>query len=137
MDRILALAVGSLAGGFARWMLSGFVLKSTRAEFPYGTLLVNLSGCLLIGLLHGLEGTRFPLSVNGRMLLMIGFCGAFTTFSTWMMETSLMMDRGNVWGAFGYLSASILLGFGLFRIGAQLPKSFSAVAVASPASFES
>lgn len=131
------MAAGSLAGGFARWTLSELAFIRTEFPYGYGTLLVNLSGCLLIGLFHGLEGTRFPLSANGRMLLMIGFCGAFTTFSTWMMETSLMLDRGNVSGAFGYLLVSILLGFGLFRIGAQLPKRFSAAAVeAAPASFE-
>lgn len=120
MEKMLCLAAGSLVGGFARWLASDFAGGS---RFPFGTLLVNLSGCLLIGVLHGLGDAR--LSGNGRMLLMIGFCGAFTTFSTWMLEASSMLDRADSRGALAYVMASVVLGFVLLRAG-----SFAARALA-------
>ena len=121
MDKILSLAVGSMAGGMARWFLSEAVARAVGRSFPYGTLTVNLAGCFILGLLYSLGESRLPLSPAARMLLMVGFCGSFTTFSTFMLESSAMADKGNLSGALGYIVVSVLLGFGLFRAGLRLP----------------
>ena len=117
MDKIFCLGIGSLVGGFSRWLMADALQSSSGSSFPFGTLAVNLSGCLLIGALHGLGESR--LGPHGRVLLMTGFCGAFTTFSTWMLESSVMLDRGDWRGVFLYMALSVALGFALFRLGAM------------------
>ena len=121
MNAMIGLAVGSLAGGFSRWLLTEAVQRVVGARFPFGTLTVNLAGCLLIGVLHGLGEER--LGVQGRMLLMVGFCGAFTTFSTWILECSTLLDRGEWRSALGYAAASGVLGLLLFRAGSAATRS--------------
>ena len=116
MNAMICLAAGSLVGGFARWLLSDAVSRGLGVRFPFGTLAVNLSGCFLIGALHGLGEAR--LGAQGRLLLMTGFCGAFTTFSAWILESSTLIDRGEWRGALGYVLASVVLGLALFRAGA-------------------
>lgn len=123
MDRVLALGIGSLVGGFARWIIGESVMQRIgQPSLPYGTLAVNLIGCLLIGLLYGASDGPWPLSARGRMLLMTGFCGAFTTFSALVLETSMMIDKGNSRGALAYVLASVLLGLFVFRGGAAVAR---------------
>jgi CrcB protein len=108
MTKWAALAVGSLAGGFARYAAAGTVHRWTDSGFPYGTTVVNLTGCLLIGFLDSLAEDKFLLSSNARILLMTGFCGAYTTFSTFILETARML-RG---GEFGPAAANVGIGVG-------------------------
>lgn len=117
MTKWLNLAAGSLAGGFARYALAGLAFRALGTGFPYGTLAVNLAGCFLIGLLDALADERFLLGPEARMLLMIGFCGAFTTFSTLILETNNLLKDGQAGAALLNLGASLLLGLALFRAG--------------------
>lgn len=117
LDKILCLVAGSAVGGMARWFLTDYAASSSK-DLPWGTLIVNLSGCLLLGLLHGMGDTPWPLGPRARMLLMVGFCGAFTTFSTWMLESSILMEKGASRAAFAYIVLSVVLGFSLLKIGA-------------------
>lgn len=119
-DRLLALAAGSLTGGLARYALAGWVQRITGPSFPYGTLAVNLSGCFLIGLLSVLAEEKAALGPAARILLLTGFCGAFTTFSTWILETGHLFRDGDLLRAFGNLILSVTAGFLLFRAGAAL-----------------
>lgn len=118
--KILALALGSLAGGFGRYYLSGWIHRFAGTKFPYGTLIVNLLGCFLIGLFAALSERKFLLSPESRMLLMVGFCGAFTTFSTFMLETSGLLRDGEAWRALLNILVSVLAGFLVFRLGAWI-----------------
>lgn len=110
-------ALGALCRyGVGQW-LSGFRLF----RMPVGTLAVNLLGCLLLGWLTGLAARHAALPClseeQSRMLLLMlstGFCGAFTTFSTFSKETIEAMESGLVWQAFLYLLLSVGLGFLLF-----------------------
>ena len=113
----IALAAGGVAGTVARYTLSGFVYRFAGTDFPYGTLAVNLAGCLAIGFLSALSDEKFLLSPNARLLLMAGFCGAFTTFSTFMLETNNLIRAGEMLRAFGNVAVSITAGFFLFRAG--------------------
>ena len=134
MEKIIFLVIGSAAGGLARWVTAEVIGRLPGGGAPYGTLAANLLGCLLVGLFYGMGETRFPMSPSGRMLLIVGFCGAFTTFSTFMMETSALLDRGNSLGAAAYLLASMLLGLTLFRAGTLLSRAVSIPAGGEPSS---
>jgi CrcB protein len=118
--KILHLLLGSVAGGLARYYLAGAVYRVTGTGFPYGTLVVNLAGCFLLGLLAGLAEDKFLLGPDARLLLMIGFCGAFTTFSTFIFETDGLLREGAWMTALLNVTVSVVLGFALFRGGRWL-----------------
>lgn len=120
MGKWLSLVVGGIIGTVARYILAGTVYQFFGATFPYGTLAVNLIGCFLIGFLAALSDEKFLLSPNMRILLMVGFCGAFTTFSTFMLETANLMKEGESLRAFTNVAASVAIGFILFRAGVLL-----------------
>ncbi|MBI3252460.1 MAG: fluoride efflux transporter CrcB [Candidatus Omnitrophica bacterium] len=120
MTKILYLGIGSLAGGLARYFLAGTVHKSFGTGFPYGTLAVNLLGCFAIGFLGAVAEERFFLGPEGKILLMTGFCGAFTTFSTFMFETGNLMKDGEFSRAFLNVAASLVAGFAVYRLGILL-----------------
>lgn len=117
MTKWLHLVVGGVAGTLARYLLAGGVYQWLGTSFPYGTLVVNLLGCVIIGFLAGLAEEKFLLSPNARLLLMVGFCGAFTTFSTFIFETAHLMKDGETFKAFLNVMASVAAGFLLFRAG--------------------
>ena len=114
------LMAGGVAGTLARTLLAGFVYGVLGTDFPYGTLAVNLSGCFLIGFLAAFAEEKLLLGPGARLLLMVGFCGAFTTFSTFMMETDHLLKEGEPFRAFMNVAASVVLGFLVFRLGGFL-----------------
>lgn len=122
MTKWIHLATGSIAGGFARYFVAGAVQKASGIHFPYGTLVVNLSGCFLIGLFNSLSEEKFFLTPEKRMLLMVGFCGAFTTFSTFILETSNLAKNGEIVSAFSNIFLSVVFGFLLFCAGSLVGK---------------
>lgn len=117
MEKSISLIAGTLAGGVARYALAGVVYQAMGTRFPYGTLAVNLSGCFLVGFLNSLAEAKFLLGPNARIMLMVGFCGAFTTLSTLMLETSNLLKDGETARAFANVAATLIIGFVLFRVG--------------------
>ena len=95
MDKILLAGFGGFIGSALRYWMSVMVYRSLGQDFPYGTLLVNLVGCLLIGLLMSLFEHRFVVSPNVRILLSIGVLGGFTTFSSFSYETISLVREGS------------------------------------------
>lgn len=122
-QKILNLVIGSVAGGFARYALAGWVQVRADSVFPYGTLIVNLIGCLLIGFFDSLMEYKYLMTPNDRILLMTGFCGAFTTFSTFILETSNLWKDGEKWPACANVLASVTLGIIVFRLGVMLGRA--------------
>lgn len=114
------LILGGTAGTLSRYLLAGWVYAVLGTNFPYGTLLVNLIGCFLIGFLAALAEEKFLLGPEARLLLMVGFCGAFTTFSTFMFETANLLRDGETLKAFMNVAASVIVGFLVFRLGVFL-----------------
>lgn len=100
MDKYLVVGVGAAIGGVARYWLSGYVYKFLPSSFPYGTLAVNFIGCLLIGLIIFGLGEKELISPLVRLFLTVGFCGGFTTFSTFSFETLNLLKEYDFFLAF-------------------------------------
>jgi len=94
MLAILAIAIGGAVGAVGRFYLSTSVYSLIGRDFPYGTLAVNVLGSVAMGLLYALALERFPLTPELRAGLLVGLLGAFTTFSTFSIETLQLMEDG-------------------------------------------
>ena len=122
MLKLAYLTIGGITGTFARYFLSGFIYRFTGTDFPYGTLVINLMGFFLIGIFATLSDEKLVLGPDMRVMLMAGFCGAFTTFSTFMLETGNLVKDGEWIRALGNVLLSVIIGFILFRLGVWLGK---------------
>ena len=90
----LWIALGAVVGASARYFLSGYVARVFSTTFPYGTLLINVTGSLVLGFFLVLAGERMLLDPRWRLLVAIGFCGSYTTFSSYAFETFAYMEQG-------------------------------------------
>ncbi len=122
----VGFAAGCVAGGVARVAVTAALTRLTGPAFPWGTLTVNLSGCLFIGVLNSLAGARWGLGPELRLMAIAGFCGAYTTFSALLLETSNLAAGGDWPRALGYYLGSGVAGFMLFRLGSMLGLTLSA-----------
>jgi CrcB protein len=94
MMKLMWIALAGAVGTLARYGLSGLVGRSVGAAFPWGTVAVNLVGCLAFGLVWGLLESRISVSGQVRLMIFVGFFGAFTTFSTFAFETVRLLEDG-------------------------------------------
>lgn len=109
IQSIIAVAAGSALGGVARFLVSRWC-ASAWMSLPLGTLAVNVAGCLLIGLISGAAARCPALGGAWRLFLTVGFCGGFTTFSTFMNENWHLLTAGSLAAAALYAGASLALG---------------------------
>jgi CrcB protein len=108
--RIALLIIFGIAGTLTRYWMQGLVQQRTGSTFPYGTLVVNLSGCLFLGLIAQYALTHIQIPADWRIGITIGFFGAFTTFSTFSLETARMLEDGEWIRASAYLLSSVVGG---------------------------
>ena len=113
---IIAVGAGSFIGGIARYLVS-LAMKGISKGFPWATVLVNLIGCLTIGLLWGFLSRNASESTSWGLFLTVGLCGGFTTFSTFSKEALTMLQTGQIWGFASYIALSILAGIALVALG--------------------
>src|SRR3569833_1451049 len=92
--QVIAIALGGSVGALLRYGMSNWVLSFVARDFPYGTLIVNVSGSLIMGVLFVVLVERLALGVEWRAALLIGVLGAYTTFSSFSMETLLLFEDG-------------------------------------------
>ena len=104
----LLIALGGAVGSLLRYVVGGAVQRMSDSGFPVGTMFVNVSGCFIIGILVR-QFLNMQLSPELRALLIVGFCGGFTTFSTFSAETLGLIEGGEYGRAGGYVALSVTL----------------------------
>jgi len=115
LNNYLIVAAGASIGGVARYWLSNFVYKYMPAIFPYGTLSVNVLGSFIIGFIIFYLDAKKIISPSVKIFLTIGFCGGFTTFSTFALETLNLMKSSEYILAFLNILLNVVLSiFGIF-----------------------
>jgi fluoride exporter len=118
MKPLLIVAAGGALGSTARYLLSGFTLHHTgNWRFPLGTFVVNVLGCLAVGVIGGLIVKHDTFSPNARLFLITGIAGGFTTFSAFGLETFYLLRRAEYLVAAGYVVSSVLLGLAVLLLG--------------------
>jgi fluoride exporter len=122
LQRLLLIAVAGSLGALARYGLAGLVHRSVGASFPWGTLVVNLLGCFAAGALIALFEHRWQLSGELRIIVLVGFMGAFTTFSAFIVETGELMRTADWMLAVGNLALQNGLGLVALFAGLALGK---------------
>jgi CrcB protein len=122
--RILLIALFGAVGTLARYGLQGLVQVRTGGTFPYGTLLVNLTGCFFLGLIAQFTMNRMVISPDWRVAVAVGFFGGYTTFSSVGWETAKMMEDGEWLRASAYVTASVVAGLFLSMAGIRLANKF-------------
>ena len=123
MMKLVWLLVAGAVGALSRYALADLVQRHASAGFPFGTLAVNLVGCLLAGFLLEVLERQITISPEARVALMVGFMGAFTTFSTYLVETAGLLRDGEWVFASLNFAAQNLGGFAALLIGTALGKA--------------
>ena len=121
MSKLLIIGIGGFLGAISRFLVAGWVQDLSRSvHFPYGTLAVNVIGSLLLGFLMRYAFVQHAFSPEMRLLVFIGFLGAFTTFSTFSLETFNLFADGAATPALLNMTANLLLGLGAVWLGQAL-----------------
>lgn len=122
MKQLLFVFVGGGFGSIARYLLAKY-FNSSASGIPYGTFLTNVLGSLLIGIILGLAAKNDTLTQNQTLLLATGFCGGFTTFSTFAYENHVFLKSGDFMNFFMYAVGSFALGFAAVFLGMYFVKA--------------
>jgi fluoride exporter len=120
LERYLVVAVGSAAGGCARYALGSWIASRAGASFPWGTLVVNVTGCFVVGLFLTTAADRLALDPRWRLLVVTGFCSGYTTFSTLAYDTSKLLEARSAAFATANVVGSFAAGLVALRLGAAL-----------------
>ena len=111
MIRLLVVTAGGGIGSLVRYVVGAAITQRFGGRFPTGTFVINVTGSFLIGVLMTLLTERFAPHPNWRLLLVVGFLGGYTTFSSFEYETFQSARTGGHWLALGYVLASVVLGY--------------------------
>jgi fluoride exporter len=111
MTNILLVGIGGLIGSITRYLASGYVQQTSKSiDFPFGTLVVNVVGCFIIGFLAQLAEDRGVFTTQSRLFVFTGFLGGFTTFSSFGNETLNLARDSQMMNAFANVGANVILG---------------------------
>lgn len=120
---LLLIGIGGCCGAIARYALDTWVTDATRASFPWGTLAINVTGSFALGLLFALTAERGPLPEELRLPLGVGFLGAYTTFSTFALESLRLAESGSWALALTNTIGSVLLGIAAVLLGVAIGRA--------------
>ncbi len=121
---VLAVAVGGAIGSVARYLVAIGSGKLLGGNFPWGILIINVTGSFLIGLLVGLFAVKWDLPPAIRIFLTVGICGGYTTFSTFSLDAFYLMERGAWLSSLVYMVGSVVLSVGALAMALRLARSF-------------
>lgn len=124
MLKVIAVLLGGAMGTGFRYGISLFIYSRAKPGFPYATLLINVTGSFIIGLLAELFDARAPVSPTVRAMLLTGVLGGYTTFSSFSLETLTLIREGELWPALLYVGGSVLLGLVAVWGGVRLAQCF-------------
>jgi CrcB protein len=119
---LLLVGTGGFLGSISRFLASRFMQNIFPSAFPFGTFFVNITGCFLLGLIYGISEKSAILTSGWKLFLVIGFCGGFTTFSTFANENLALLRSGEFFHFFLYTALSVFLGIAATFIGVLLTK---------------
>lgn len=122
MKALLWVGAGGSIGSILRYLVQLYVGRYINVVFPLGTFLINISGCLALGLLYGISVRHAWLNMEWKLLLMTGVCGGFTTFSGYSFEGLSLLRTGQYLYFSLYIAGSVLLGLGATALGYVLAK---------------
>lgn len=117
VQNILMVALGSCCGGLLRWFVSQYFQKFSLYHFPLGTFVVNMLGCFVIGLCYALFEKYNIGNPSVKLFLTVGFCGSFTTFSTFINENVSLLQTSNYGISLLYLGLSVFVGMAALLLG--------------------
>lgn len=120
---VLIMAAGSV-GTLARYSLAGWAQRMAGAGFPWGTFVVNMVGCFTVGLLWALFERRWAIPAETRTIVLVGFMGAFTTFSSYILESGLMLRTADWTGAVVYIGLQNFIGIAALMAGLAVANVF-------------
>ncbi len=123
MDKFLLISAGAILGANARYWLGDWIAQNWGTSFPFGTLIINVSGSLLLGFFMTLATERFLIDPRWRLLFAVGFLGAYTTFSTYTYESFNLLFKGQWLAGLLNLVTSTILGVLAVGLGVFLAKS--------------
>lgn len=123
MEKILLVALGGGIGATTRYLVSDWAAQRFGSEFPYGTLIVNLAGCFMIGLFMQLVTDRIIVNPYWRLLITVGFLGGLTTFSSFSYETIKLINDGEILYAVYNTLISVVIGLLATWIGIAAAKA--------------
>jgi len=121
---LLLIGTGGFLGSISRFLASRFIQENLRVAFPFGTFFVNITGCFLIGLIFGLSERSSLLTSGWKMFLAVGFCGGFTTFSTFANENLALLRDGEIFYFLLYTALSVFLGITATFLGVIITRLF-------------
>jgi fluoride exporter len=122
LKTLFLIGSGGFLGSISRFLASRFMQSNFPSAFPFGTFFVNVSGCLLIGLIYGFSERSSLLTPGWKMFLTVGFCGGFTTFSTFANENLALLRDGAYFHFALYTGLSVILGITATFIGVLITK---------------
>lgn len=122
MKYLLFIALGGASGAVSRYLLANWVHSLWEGKLPMGTLLVNMVGSFAIGIVYVLLVERQLIHADWRGVLMVGFLGAFTTFSTFSLETISLLEAGHIAHALAYMLGSAVLCVVMAGLAIQLTR---------------
>ena len=123
LKQLLIIGVGGGAGSILRYLVSFYTAKFYAGAFPIATFIVNIVGCFLIGLFTGIASNYFHYNTNLKLLLITGFCGGYTTFSTFALENYNLLQYNYILTTIIYIALSVICGLLAVWLGLSISSS--------------
>lgn len=124
MERFIYVSLGAIVGANARYLIGLWAAERFGVSFPYGTMIVNITGCFLIGVFNGLGEIGLAISPNLRLLFTVGFLGAYTTFSSFGYESVSLLRVGGFLTASLNIAINVVVGLAAVVLGIYVARIF-------------